>query len=241
MLETSDTSARSRSAARGWPWAVACVLVALILVVGYLAYHAMHVSSDAVKGLAAAFQPQINYKTEITGAIHDLNSNPKLVVLTATIDAEVKKSSSTSALWIYWGTTTVDVRARQNKVQFYVPLGDLGTSSFQYDPTQKTLIVWVRPPVLDEQFVDVQTDPAKIEEQTANGWAKLDHWSGAPMRDDAMHELRNAVIQAARQPAQYELLQLKAQANARQHIKTLLDPFARTLNANVKLDVEFLH
>ena len=239
MSDTSSTPVTSRPS-HSWAWAVATVLVVLILVGGYLIYHMMHMPGEVVKGLAGAFQPHIDYKTEISGAIRDLKNNPKLVVMTATIDAQVHKSSSTSALWIYWGTTTVDVRVRENKVQFYVPLEDVGTASFEYDEVHKTLTAWTRAPVLDEDVVDVQTDPGKIEMRTENGWAKFDWFSGAPMREDARHELRNAVIQATKQPAQYELLELKAKANAKENIRKLLEPMARTLRPGVRLEVDFL-
>ena len=242
MADTSkaETSV-ARPASHGRAWAVATVLVVFILVGGYLIYHAMHAPGDALVGMAAAFRPHTEYQTQISGAIKELKSNPKLVVLTATIDAEVKKSSTTSALWIYWGTTTVNLRARENKVQFYVPLEDVGTASFEYDEVHKTMTVWVRPPALDEDFVDVQTDPSKIEEWTENGWAKMDHWSGGPMREDARKELRNSVMQAAKQPAQRELLQLKAEKEAKETVKKLLSPLAETLQKDVKLDVQFKH
>ena len=233
----SPVSARSKSSHT--IWALAVVVAVVMLLIGFLAYRAMAIPGDAIDKLGRAFAPHTDYRTETTSAIRELKNNPKLVVLTAVLDAEVHKSSSTSALWIYWGTTTVDVRARENKVQFYVPLDDVGTANFEYDDVHKILTVRIKPPILDEDVVDVQTDPNKVDIKTSNGWSKLDHFSGAPMREEALHELRSDVIQAAKQPAQYELLQLQAKANAKEHIRTLLAPLASTLKPDVKLEIEF--
>jgi hypothetical protein len=223
---------------------VAIFFILALLIGAFFAWQLMNAPSkimQEMRGLGRAFAPTINYKTEITGAISKLNSNPKLVVLTTTIDAEVRKTKSTSAMKIYWGTTTVRLRARENKVQFYVPMQNLGTDRFQYDDVHKTLTVYVDEPLLDTDMIDVQSDPNKIELETSNGWAKMDRFSGAPLREEAKADLRFAVIQAVKQPAQNELLQLKAQANAKEHIKKLLRTSLTNLNPDVKIEVEFLN
>ena len=236
-----ETLSKPRTS-RLWPLAaVAISAMVLATVVILVSLHkCASVPAQTLETLADAFKSRTSYETYITGAISSLKSNPKLVVLTASIDANVKKSASTTALWVYWGTTTVEVRAKENKVQFYIPLDDIGSYSFRYDAVHKTLILLTRPPMLDEDIVDVQNDPSKIEMATSNGWAKFDTWSGAPMREDARRELRAAVLQAAKQPAQYDLLTLKAKENAKVHLKRLLEPFAESLNPDTKIEIEFL-
>ena len=242
-------SATSRSS-RLWPLAVVAVVAMILATVVIfkcantpkeLMQEGRELVKDGMNALAEAFKTDVHYTTVITGAISSLKNNPKLVVLTAEIDAVVKRSASTEKLWIYWGTTTVEMRTKGNKVQFYIPLDDIGTHSFRYDSVHKTLTILTHPPMLDEDFVDVQSDPSKIEMLTSNGWAKFDKWSGAPMREDARRELRGEVLRSAKHPAQHELLMSKAKTNAKEHLKRLLEPsFAESLNPETKIEIEFL-
>jgi len=171
----------------------------------------------------------------LSNTIGELHSHPKLVVLTTQINAEVNKASTTTWAGLNFGTTEVSVRAYGNRVQYYVPLDTLGTSNFVFDAPNKKLIVSVPAPRLDEELVDVQSNPALIDVETHNGWAKLDRYSGAPLREDARRDLRPAVIAAGRQA----LLQQKARQSGEKVLRELLQPLADALNPDVTLDIEF--
>jgi hypothetical protein len=225
------------------------ILLGVIIAVTVLAVKAMRFASRLaetpariaeapgkfVAGLAGAFGPTVTVNTLFASTIGQIHSHPKLVVLTAPIDAEVNKASNTTWAGINFGTTTVRIRAHGNKVQYYVPLQDLQTSNFVYDDTHKRLTVRVPAPVLDREVVDVQSDPAKIDIETSNGWAKLDSFSGAPLREEAKHDLRTAVLVAG----SHELLEHEAERRGKEVLRNALRPIADALKPDVELDIEF--
>lgn len=198
--------------------------------------HLAEMPAKIAASLASAFQPQISVQTLFASTIGELHSHPKLVVLTTQIDAEVDKASNTTWVGINFGTTTVHVRAHGNRVQYYIPLQTLSTSNFVYDNLHKKLIVRVPAPRLDEEVVDVQSDPSQIDIETHNGWAKLDSFSGAALRDAARSELRRAVLQAGR----HTLLEHEAESRGRDVLKNTLRPITDALRPDVELDIEFV-
>jgi hypothetical protein len=232
---------------RSWAWPLATLLMVVVVCAAALGGYALYRFSNAVasvtdlptrmvSGLAAAFRPTVNVQTTIVTAIGALKSNPKLVVLTADVTAEVHKASSTSWGLVYLGTTSVDIRTEGNQVQYYVPLDTLGSSDFEYDPEHKRLTVTVPAPLLDQDMVSVQSDPQRIDVQTSVGWAKLDRWSGAPLRDAAMKDLRRAVILAGNHP----LLRTQARVNAQEQIKEkIAGPLTSALVPGVEIAVKF--
>jgi hypothetical protein len=229
--------------------AMIAILLAVIAAVTVLAIEAIHFATRLaeapariaeapgkfIEGLAGAFGPTVTVDTLFSSAIGQIHSHPKLVVMTAPIDAEVSKASNTTWAGINFGTTTVRIRAHDNKVQYYVPLQNLATSNFVYDDIHKKLVVRVPAPVLDREIVDVQSDPAKIDIETSNGWAKLDTFSGAPLREEAQHDLRNAVLIAGSN----ELLEHEAERRGQEVLRNALRPIADALKPDVELDIEF--
>ena len=228
-----------------WPLTLMVIAVVLGLIVAFtiLALRAIDGASRLIDtparltaSLASAFQPQITVNTLLLSTIGEMHSRPKLVVLTTQVNVEVEKASNTTWAGINFGTTVVRVRARENRVQYYVPLKDLQTSDFVYDEPQQKLFVRVPRPRMDEEVVDVQSNPAKIDIQTANGWAKLDAFSGAPLREAARHELRPAVLAAGR----HNMLQNEAERRGKDDLYALLRPIADALRPGVTLDIEFV-
>jgi hypothetical protein len=228
------------------PWPLALVIMALGLVaaatITFVALRMLNTAARLIDtptrvaaSLAAAFQPNVTVSTLLTSTIGKMHSHPKLVVLTTQIDAEVAKASNTTWVGINFGTTSVRVRAHENKVQYYIPLQGLQTSNFVFDPARKKLVVRVPAPRLDEELVDVQSDPSKIDVETRNGWAKLDAYSGAPLREAAKRELRPAVLAAGR----HILMQHEAENRGKESLRNLLQPISDALRPEVELDIEF--
>lgn len=233
-------------AASAWPWALAVILLILVSACGGVGYFlftraaqttetALRTPERLLSGLAAAFRPEVNSTTVIRTAIGKISHTPKLVVLTATIDAEVEKSSATNWGYVYWGMTQVRLRAHGNRVQYYIPVEGIKETDFTYDASSRTLSLMLPPPRLDEEMVDVQSDPRQIEVETGNGWAKFDRWSGEPLRAEARQDLRKAVLSVGN----HELLQAKAQANAQAEMRKLLSPLAEQLQKGVKVQMVF--
>jgi hypothetical protein len=220
-----------------WPALVAALLIVIATVAVVYLVLKDDAAGEEAGGLAGAFAPQINYRTAIYSALTDLKVDPKLVILTLTSDVQVSKSSELKILWgLNLGTTSVEVRAADNKVQYYIALEDLDADDMQYIPDRNVLRITLPQPVLDEQLVDVQSDPDKIELQTQVGWARLDSLSGSYLRQEARKDLRAAVIdQGTRDTAMS-----KARQAARQVITELLaGSIADKLRSGVQVEVEF--
>jgi len=184
-----------------WPWAVAIMFASGCILTGYIFNHFTHIPADIAKTLGDSLKATTTTTTVIRTAVSELHGVKHLVVLTAKVDAVITKNKETRRLWgkLYLGTTTVEVRATGNQVQFYVPLEDLRSDDFRYDEKRHVLQVTIPRPVLDEQFVDVQTDPSNIQIRTDVGWASLERYEGAFLRDDAIRDLRPQVIKTAKE------------------------------------------
>ena len=133
------------------------------------------------------------------------------------------------------GTTTVALRARDNRVQYYVPLTNITKGDFKYDETHKRLVFRVSSPVLDKDLVEVQSDPSKIEVRTDIGWARFDKFSGQFLREQAQRDLRPAVLEEGNNSLYID----KAKINARESLKKLLEPLASKLKDDVELEIDF--
>jgi hypothetical protein len=95
--------------------------------------------------------------------------------MTSTVDAEVEKTSEKRILWdlLELGDTTVRIRVRDNKVQYYIPLEGFGESNVAFDPEARCLAFTLPEPVLDTEVVEVQSNPDLIDVQTEVGWGRL--------------------------------------------------------------------
>lgn len=241
MNESSSTQPRGGGP---WKWFLA-IAVLLTLTCGMISFvivkaieaarDVAHTPQQVVANLARAFEPHVSVTTVIRTAIGEIHNHPKLVVMTAEVDAEVVKARGTDWGYIYWGTTMVTLRARENRIQFVVPTDKILAENFRYDSAAKELRVTIPPPMVDPEVVDVQSDPKKIDVKTDLGWAHFDKWSGEPLRQEARHDLRQAVIQAGR----HQLLLTQARTNARGNMEKLLAPMAEHLAPGVKIKVVF--
>ncbi|MEW6305578.1 MAG: DUF4230 domain-containing protein [Verrucomicrobiota bacterium] len=227
-----------------WPIAAAVVLVVCILALTFIISRLIDVGETAVSTpgkvatqIKESFRPKVTINTVISSMIDRLRNEPKLVVLTAQINVEVTKESEKNVLWGYvdMGTSRVKLRALGNKVQYYVPLEGLGAENFEYDDARRRLIVTVPAPVFDEDVVDVQSDPSRIEVETQVGWGRLDKYSGEFLRDQARRDLRPAVVREGKN----ELLRDKARSNAKTSLEELLAPLTGAMQENVEVEVRF--
>jgi hypothetical protein len=181
----------------------------------------------------------VKYSTTVFDTLESLKKTSRLVVLTASLNVEViEQSQKTQNLFGYevdLGTTEVRVRALDNRIQFHVPLTNISAANFTYDPAHKRLTFHVPRPALDEEVVEVQSDPAKIEVQTKVGWARLDRFSGKFLRSQAQSKLRSATVQAGRK----DVYVTQAMENGRAALKALLRPVTDLLKEEVECAIEF--
>lgn len=194
-----------------------------------------HISRNISSGLAQAFQPKVNVNTVIYTTLSNMVNQSKLVVLSTQINVDLTKSNEKVIWGMPLGTTTVTVRALDNRVQYYVPLTNISKDDFRYDDVHKRLTLRVPAPRIDEDLVEVQSDPSKIEFRTDVGWARLNSRSGQFLRDQAQRELRPAIVREGNNSLYLD----KAKANARESLKKLLEPLGTKLKEDVEVEVEF--
>jgi len=220
-----------------WP-IVALIALLAVLTVGYLAFKRSTEWSP--------FRPNVTYNTTILSAIERARSEGKLVVYTFDVTAEVVKSSQKSqevdllfsSFNVDLGTTTVSFRTTGNRVQCYVPLGNVTQSSFTADREGSRLIIRLPKPVLDEDIVEIQTDSRFVEVKTEVGWGRLDSKSGAYLREEAKRALRPAVIEEGKR-CLASVYHEEAQRTAERLILRLLETLKKDLREGVTLAVEF--
>ncbi len=225
--------------------AALAMMILLILVFGTVSYvvvQAVNTARDialmpqqVVNQLADAFSPKVNVSTVVRTAIGNVRTTPKLVVMTAEVDAEVIKSKTTEWGYFYWGNTQVTLRAHENRIQYVIETKKITPENLHYDARHKELRLKLPQPMVDPEVVDVQSDPRKIEVKTELGWAHFDKWSGKPLRQEAQQDLRQAVIGAG----QSQLLREEARRAAQKELVQLLAPMADKLAPGVKLVIEF--
>ena len=220
-----------------WPLAIALVFIVLILCGTGLAWWFLNASMQVPADVVEAVRPTVNVSTIYNTAFEEISDTPKLVVWTGRVNAEIAKQSETRVLWgkLYLGTTVVRVRAADNRVQYIVPLDEIKPEDLIYEPKYHRLIVRIPAPELDTQVVEVQSDPAKLDIETANGWAKLDRFSGHFLREEAMADLRPAVVRQGRNP----LLAYRARDKARTAVADFIRKAATPLDDDVLIHVEF--
>jgi hypothetical protein len=238
-VSTGETSPRPSR----WLWPITLIVLASIITLGIVLSTRMTTNAvnHAVDAFLGAFKPTVNSVTVIESAITSIKggaANGKIQVLTATLDARVEKRKETRILWeeLYLGTTTVELRALDNRVQYLLPISGLAASDFHYDAPVRVLRVTVPPPVLDEELVDVQSDPAKIIVKVDAGWASLKSVEGKKLAEEAKAELRGCVIARGKEP----FVRDAARESAREVLSTLIQAqLMSSLGDGVRVQVDF--
>ncbi|MBF0409189.1 MAG: DUF4230 domain-containing protein [Candidatus Riflebacteria bacterium] len=216
---------------------ISVALLGAFLLLNRLAEVPREIFSEPFRHIANLIKPEVSVSTVMNAAVNSLKKTPKLVVLTAAFGVETKKISTKSVFWGYvsLGDTIVTLRAIDNKVQYYIPLDKISRESLIYDEINGRLSIKIPQPRLDENLIEVQTDPAKIEIMTSLGWARFDKFSGKKLRDESARELRNAVIEQGRD----EYFLVKARKEAEKMIKRSLSEISEAMKKDLPIDVTF--
>ena len=224
IIEIIDERPQKNSS-KYWAFAVVCIVA--ILVAGFLLYK---FNLGVYNTVNKMFRPNI-YHTEITmNTIGKLQQESKIVVMTAELAVEIERSSSKILWdWYHLGTTTVEMKVPGNKVQYYIPADSLDEKSIFWDPDKQELVLDLPDVILDEDIVEVQSDPRKVMIKKEIGWARFDAYSGKAMEDQIRSELRGKVIEAGK----HELLLEKAKRNAEKVIKELFDRLKKEKDAGI--------
>ena len=216
-------------------WALAAVLIVMLLVVGIpLGYMAvrwtqMVVSApgkmgSAISEIAAeAVRPRLTMSEVVVNSIGDLKKENKLVVFTAVINTDVTREEGYSSGVMYWGTNVARIAVKDARVQFVVDLSKLETSDFQYNESAKVLTLFIPQPKIDTQMVSI--DPAKIETlDLRGGWMR---WNKQETRNNAIAELKPKVITQAQTPFVKELASAAGIETTTKFLQPLADALAK--------------
>ena len=220
-------------------WASAVVAVALILTTGYVVLR-IGAIPGAVVGKAGVvlkdmLKPTINIEQVIANTIGELKKESKLVVLTVEITVREKRSSTKRTLWdtLSLGETIVEVLVTGNKVQYIVPTAVISKDTFRWDASRGEVTIDIPCPVLDEDIVEIQSDPAHIEVRKDIGWGRLESRSGAFLEQQIRRDLRSHVIREGNN----ELLIERARRNAEQAIRDIFGQFMKKEKVEVPVRV----
>ena len=134
--------------------------------------------------------------------------------------------------------TTLRMVARDNRVQYYLPVDKLIEENIQWDAITNKLTLFMPDLQLDEELVEVQTDPSKIWIMTEKGFYDrvMDWFSGETLRNQTLmrSKLRELVLQEARSPENLAL----ARKNAAQELKLFAKALAERTGEVQVADVE---
>jgi hypothetical protein len=214
---------------------VALIVTVLIVAATAVALYTVQSARNAAENVVKAFQPQVNFKTVLDGAIGKLNNQPKLVVLTADVTAKVTQENSTTFAGFDVGSAKVEISAPAI-VQYYVPLDRIKTDDFYFDASTKTLMLSIDRPLLDTDVVSVESNPDKITVTTQYAILRpLSFFKGSYARDEAMRHLKEAALAQGN----HDLLHDRAESNAKKVLGEQMSTVFQALGQGVKFDVTF--
>jgi hypothetical protein len=176
-------------------------------------------------------------RLEVTAGLSAIRAMKKLVVMQASVDVDVERSRTKRWLGesVYLGTTTVRLRARDNRVQYVIPLASTGAQDLTFDAGRGVMQVRVPRPELDREMVSVQADPSKVELRTDVGWASLDCSAGETLRTEVKAALRDEVVKSA---SHSPLVQEKAESLGREMLTSALgDAVSKAAGRRVGVEV----
>jgi hypothetical protein len=200
--------------------------------------HAEKLAGAVYDKLKGAVKPVETARAGVTSQFARVSSSPQLVVMKDAVDVDITRSNERLILWgrLNLGKTEVELKARGNKVQFYVPMSQLKADDFSYDPDARRVVVRVPEPVLDRELVEVQSNPADIEVRRDAGWARLSALSGKALEREAREALRDEVLTAADTPER----RAAARTEAAKALRPFFSDLANSLQEGVQLDFEFV-
>ena len=172
----------------------------------------------------------------LTSALGELRAKGGLQVGWRTIDTtvEVDRTTSVGALGytIPVGAVHIRIKVPGNRALYLIPV-DPPWSIRAIDP--ETFMVTLPPPIVNEDVVEVQSDPRKFEVMIDNDWVEHLIPSGGDV-DDAKALLRSSVIETARSKPALAEVRMEARAVAANFVRGVL---AAGLGGNPRVIVEF--
>jgi len=199
-----------------WVWALTLLAIVFLVSGTFIVYKILSIPEETTKAINNFLKPNINYETVILATIGEIKKESKFVIQSTEINITVEKSTSKKILWdkLDLGTSVVEMQVSGNKVQYILPLESIVASNFHWDEKTGEFIITVPMPILDEDIVEVQSNPEKIKIKKDIGWGRLEKNSGKFLEDEIRKSLRSRVIEEGKR----QILIEEAHRNAKEAI-----------------------
>jgi hypothetical protein len=206
-------------------WAFTLVIIVLILTLGYFGISALETAENIIRPERKVTIDSIIYST-----IGELKKESKIVVMTGEVNLSVKRSHTKFFSRLNLGTTAVEVLVPQNKVQYVIPTNAISEESFRWNDETGEVSIEIPTPVIDEEIVEIQSDPSLIKVRKEIGWGRLESRSGEFLERQIRQDLRSLVIEEGKGN---KLMLEQAKKNAQEVIRELFETFMRKENLEV--------
>lgn len=183
---------------------------------------------ETMRRAIPSFSMQQSTTRQVITQLGELEVAARLVVATREIVAETTDEDVTK-LAMSWlgssaslplGRTVTRLRCSGNRVQYVVDISRLPEGAVTWRDGGVIMVVTLPEPTVDQEMVEVQSDPSKYDISVDKDW--LHHaLSSQASIDNAHRALREAVVAAGSQPA--------ARAEAREEAKPFLEAVIRGL------------
>ena len=171
-------------------WAFTLVIIVLILTLGYFGTSVLETAENIIRPERKVTIDSIIYST-----IGELKKESKIVVMTGEVNLSVKRSHTKFFSRLNLGTTVVEVLVPQNKVQYVIPTNAISEESFRWNDETGEVSIEIPTPVIDEEIVEIQSDPSLIKVRKEIGWGRLKSRSGEFLERQIRQDLRSLVIE----------------------------------------------
>ena len=208
-------------------WAFTLVIIVLILTLGYLGISALETAENIIRPERKVTIDSIIYST-----IGELKKESKIVVMTGEVNLSVKRSHTKFFSRLNLGTTAVEVLVPKNKVQYVIPTDAISEESFRWNDETGEVSIEIPTPVIDEEIVEIQSDPSLIKVRKEIGWGRFESRSGEFLERQIRQDLRSLVIEEGKGN---KLMLEQAKKNAQEVIRELFETFMRKENLEVPL------
>ena len=206
-------------------WAFTLVIIVLILTLGYLGISALETAENIIRPERKVTIDSIIYST-----IGELKKESKIVVMTGEVNLSVKRSHTKFFSRLNLGTTAVEVLVPKNKVQYVIPTDAISEESFRWNDETGEVSIEIPTPLIDEEIVEIQSDPSLIKVRKEIGWGRLESRSGEFLERQIRQDLRSLVIEEGKGN---KLMLEQAKKNAQEVIRELFETFMRKENLEV--------
>jgi hypothetical protein len=206
-------------------WAFTLVIIVLILTLGYFGISALETAENIIRPERKVTIDSIIYST-----IGELKKESKIVVMTGEVNLSVKRSHTKFFSRLNLGTTAVEVLVPKNKVQYVIPTNAISEESFRWNDETGEVSIEIPTPVIDEEIVEIQSDPSLIKVRKEIGWGRFESRSGEFLERQIRQDLRSLVIEEGKGN---KLMLEQAKKNAQEVIRELFETFMRKENLEV--------